>query len=109
MTLRQVQETKSYKTSIETDTDKLLERSMLLSNMEYKRLLESAREKKKSLGLGSFEHLCICPKAIIGKNPIPKEKQIATFLDEHHFSLYVSHSPHPQPYAKLGDYSPKSE
>ena len=35
MTLRQVQETKSCKTSIETDTDKLLERSMLLSNMEY--------------------------------------------------------------------------
>ena len=34
MTLRQVQETKSYKTSIETDTNKLLERSMLLSNME---------------------------------------------------------------------------
>ena len=35
MTLRQVQETKSCKTSIETDTNKLLERSMLLSNMEY--------------------------------------------------------------------------
>ena len=35
MTLRQVQETKSCKISIETDTDKLLERSMLLSNMEY--------------------------------------------------------------------------
>ena len=34
MTLRQVQETKSCKTLVETDTDKLLERSMLLSNME---------------------------------------------------------------------------
>ena len=35
MTLRQVQETKFCNTSVETDTDKLLERSMLLSNMEY--------------------------------------------------------------------------
>ena len=35
MTLRQVQETKFCNTSVETDIDKLLERSMLLSNMEY--------------------------------------------------------------------------
>ena len=34
ITLTQVQETKSCKTSVETDTDELLERSMLLSNVE---------------------------------------------------------------------------
>ena len=34
MTLRQVQETKSNKSLVETDTNKLLERSKLLTNME---------------------------------------------------------------------------
>ena len=34
MTLRQVQETKSNKSSVETNIDKLLERSKLLTNME---------------------------------------------------------------------------
>ena len=34
ITLTQVQETKSCKTSVETDTDELLERSILLSNVE---------------------------------------------------------------------------
>ena len=86
MTLRQVQETKSYKTSIETDTDKFLKGLCSFQIWNIKRLLESAREKKKPLGSGSFEHLRICPEATIGKNPIPKEKQIAIFLDEHHFS-----------------------
>ena len=66
--------------------DKLLKGLCSFQIWNNKRLLKSAREKKKPLGSSSFEHLGICPEAIIGKNPIPKEKQIAIFLDENHFS-----------------------
>ena len=37
-------------------------------------------------GSSPLEYLGIYPEAIIGKNPIPKDKQVAIFLDKHHFN-----------------------
>ena len=100
-TLRRVQETKSSKTLVETDTGVTWKVYHICSLQIWnnKRHLKSSREKKVNVNV-RFKFIGTlgqCFEAIIGKNPIPKKKQVAICLDKYHFN-------HPTWYNSLWTY-----